>query len=105
MGSKTKKPKAVVANDTRVSICQTAKSTGVIDQLIGLQLRKIRKERNLSQEDIAVHLQMSYQQVQKYESGRNRISASTLYYISILLNRPINDFFQLVDSYLKELKD
>ena len=104
MGTKTKK-KTDAANDTRVSIFQAAKSAGAIDALIGLQLRKIRKAKKLTQQDIAQGLRITYQQVQKYESGRNRIAASTLYHIATLLDRPIDDFFQLIEAYLKEPKN
>jgi len=102
VGTKTKKTK--IANDTRASICQTAKKAGRIDILIGLQLRKIRQTKKVTLEEVACGLQMSYQQVQKYEAGRNRIAASTLLCMAALLDRPVEEFFSLANEYIRELK-
>lgn len=49
-----------------------------VDLSIGARLRARRRELGLSQSDLARKLGVSFQQVQKYESGANRISASTL---------------------------
>ena len=46
---------------------------------IGLKARELRLSHNLSQAGLAKHLGMSFQQVQKYETGMNRISARRLY--------------------------
>jgi hypothetical protein len=53
----------------------------------------MRLNRNLTQKDIAAELGISFQQVQKYELGINRISASVLYQCSQFLNTPILSFF------------
>lgn len=76
----------------------------VIDELIGIQVKLIRKSQNMTQVSLAERLQVSYQQVQKYEQGRNRIAASTLLYIAASLDRPIGDFFILADAFLSESK-
>lgn len=52
---------------------------GATDAHIGENLRKFRQARGWSQETLAVALGISFQQVQKYERGRNRISCSRLY--------------------------
>ena len=49
-----------------------------IDVEIGLNLRRLRKARAMSQSDLAGKLGLTFQQVQKYERGANRISGSTL---------------------------
>lgn len=49
-----------------------------IDTRIGLRLRLRRKELGIPQTELARHLGLSFQQVQKYELGINRISASML---------------------------
>jgi transcriptional regulator with XRE-family HTH domain len=49
-----------------------------IDLAIGARLRTRRRQLGLSQSDLAEQLGVSFQQVQKYERGANRIAASTL---------------------------
>ena len=60
------------------------------DREIGKFLRAARKSRGRSLHDIAEMLGVSYQQVQKYESGQNRISAGTLCFLLDELNLPTN---------------
>ena len=48
------------------------------DRAIAARLRRLRLERGVSQETVAFILGVSYQQVQKYESGTNRISLTRL---------------------------
>ena len=54
------------------------KRTTELDRAIGLRLRSLRMRRNLSQGDLAAKLGVSFQQVQKYEKGTNRLSGSRL---------------------------
>jgi transcriptional regulator with XRE-family HTH domain len=49
-----------------------------VELAIGARLRARRRELGLSQSDLAVRLGVSFQQVQKYERGSNRVAASTL---------------------------
>lgn len=63
------------------------------DKIIGGNLLKIRKARELSQEALAESIGVTFQQVQKYEKGSNRISASTLLMISNKLDVPILDLY------------
>src|ERR1700744_379526 len=65
-----------------------------VDIHVGLQVRLRRKELKISQEKLAEALGLTFQQVQKYERGANRISASKLYEISQALNVPIGWFFE-----------
>jgi transcriptional regulator with XRE-family HTH domain len=53
-------------------------ATDPVDFAIGARLRARRRQLNLSQTDLAVKLGVSFQQVQKYERGVNRVSGSTL---------------------------
>ena len=55
------------------------------DAVIALQLRVFRIHAGLSQEEFASLLGVTYQQVQKYEKGQNRISASRLWEASKVL--------------------
>ena len=65
-----------------------------VDRYVGARFRSLRELRTLSQMEIAEKLGISYQQVQKYEKGTDRISASRLYSISRILNVQPNYFFQ-----------
>jgi transcriptional regulator with XRE-family HTH domain len=65
-----------------------------IDVHVGLQVRLRRKELKISQERLADALGLTFQQVQKYERGDNRISASKLYEIARALRVPIGWFFE-----------
>ena len=49
-----------------------------IDSAVGLRLRTLRKSRGMSQEQLGRALGITFQQIQKYERGTNRISASML---------------------------
>ncbi|WP_064710642.1 helix-turn-helix domain-containing protein [Rhizobium bangladeshense] len=64
-----------------------------VDIHVGQQLRIRRIHSNLSQTELGEKVGLSYQQVQKYESGKNRISASMLYEIAGGLNVPVACFF------------
>ncbi|MGH6922387.1 MAG: helix-turn-helix domain-containing protein [Propylenella sp.] len=63
-----------------------------IDRKIGARLRGIRREAGWSQERLGASLGMSFQQVQKYENGTNRVAVSTLLLIAEALRRPVTDF-------------
>ncbi|MGH1403001.1 MAG: helix-turn-helix domain-containing protein [Alphaproteobacteria bacterium] len=62
--------------------------------VIGNNLRVIRETRNYSQADLAKSVGITFQQIQKYEKGINRISASKLLEISNALKTDIKDFYR-----------
>ena len=66
-----------------------------IDAFAGAQLRAARKARGWSQQRLGREIKepITFQQVQKYERGINRISASMLYEFATVLNVPITFFF------------
>jgi transcriptional regulator with XRE-family HTH domain len=64
------------------------------DKYVGSRLRMRRLMLDMSQSDIANALGLTFQQVQKYEKGRNRISASRLQHISQILRVPVPFFFE-----------
>lgn len=64
-----------------------------IDALIGHQLRTLRNHRKLSLEILAQKLDVSYQQVQKYQKGVTRLSGSKIYRASLALDAPVTAFF------------
>lgn len=64
-----------------------------VDVHVGRAVRWRRKLRGLSQQALAERIGLTFQQVQKYETGANRISASALHAISGALEVPIAFFF------------
>lgn len=62
-----------------------------LDRKIGARVRALRLARRLSQQHLATRLGVSFQQVQKYEKGTNRIAASTLVEIARALKVPPQD--------------
>lgn len=69
-----------------------------IDRQIGSRIKLQRKKLNMSQFSLSYDLNISFQQLQKYESGKNRVSASRIYEISKILKVPLNFFFEGLDK-------
>jgi transcriptional regulator with XRE-family HTH domain len=69
------------------------KRTDARDTEIGARLRALRLERGLSQSVLAGHLGLSFQQLQKYEKGINRVSAARLATIADFLGAPVTFFY------------
>ena len=69
-----------------------------VDVHVGLRVRMYRTLRGLSQEKLAEKLGLTFQQIQKYERGMNRISASRLWELSRVLDTPIQKFYEDVDE-------
>jgi len=69
-----------------------------IDVHVGRRVRLRRRELGVSQAWLADRLGLTFQQIQKYERGGNRISASKLYAIAKLLEVPITHFFEGLDD-------
>jgi transcriptional regulator with XRE-family HTH domain len=65
-----------------------------VDLHVGGRVRMRRKFLGMSQEGLADAIKLTFQQVQKYERGSNRISASKLHEISKVLKAPIGYFFE-----------
>jgi transcriptional regulator with XRE-family HTH domain len=64
-----------------------------VDRHVGLRIRMRRKEMGVSQERLAEALGITFQQVQKYERGANRVSASKLWEIASALKTPVAYFY------------
>ena len=64
-----------------------------IDHHVGQRLRLLRSMSGISQERLASDIGLTFQQIQKYERGANRISASKLYEIAQSLKVSISAFF------------
>lgn len=66
---------------------------GAEDIEIGRKIRALRLERGLSQSGLADGIGLTFQQVQKYEKGTNRVSAGRLQRIAEILNTPVTFFY------------
>lgn len=65
-----------------------------VDIHVGLRLRIRRSLLGLSQEKLAESIGLTFQQIQKYERGMNRISAGRLYQFAQILDVPVTWFYQ-----------
>ena len=65
-----------------------------VDMHVGARIRLRRRFLGLTQQQLAEQLGLTFQQVQKYERGSNRVSASKLYEISRALQTPVPYFFE-----------
>jgi DNA-binding XRE family transcriptional regulator len=65
-----------------------------IDAYIGARMRESRLVLNMSQADLGKKLGVTFQQIQKYESGKNRISAARLYDACKTLNVSLSSMFE-----------
>ena len=68
-------------------------NNNAIDMHVGKRIRLRRTLLGMSQEQLGSELNITFQQVQKYERGANRVSASRLWDVSQILDAPINYFF------------
>ncbi len=65
-----------------------------VDVHVGGRVRACRTLIGMSQTELGKHVGVTFQQFQKYENGMNRIAASRLWVISLVLGRPISWFFE-----------
>ena len=72
----------------------TERSPDPVDLYVGARIRMRRKLLGVSQERLAEQLGLTFQQVQKYERGANRVSASKLHAIGTALSAPVAYFFE-----------
>lgn len=69
-----------------------------VDLYVGQRLRERRILLGISQEGLGHTIGLTFQQIQKYERGTNRISASKLYLLSTVLEVPVAYFFEGLKS-------
>ncbi|MBW0151472.1 MAG: helix-turn-helix domain-containing protein [Phenylobacterium sp.] len=86
-------------------MAQTGEGPNPIDIHVGRRVRLRRKELGLSQERLAEGLGLTFQQVQKYERGANRVSASKLYEMTRVLRVQISYFFEGLDDPASPIGD
>ena len=73
-----------------------------IDEHIGQRMQLRRNMMGLSQKDLAKRCGVTFQQIQKYETAGNRISASRLFDVSTALDTPVSFFFQGLPGNMPE---
>jgi transcriptional regulator with XRE-family HTH domain len=73
---------------------QDERAPNPVDLHVGARVRMRRRLAGVSQEKLAEALGLTFQQVQKYERGANRVSASKLYEIAAALQTPVGFFFE-----------
>ncbi len=76
-----------------------------VDAHVGGRVKACRTLIGMSQEDLGKHVGLSFQQIQKYEKGMNRIAASRLWVISLVLGRPISWFFEGIGERKRKVED
>jgi transcriptional regulator with XRE-family HTH domain len=64
-----------------------------ISLTIGRKLKKIRQSKNITIDELSRMISISQQQIARYERGYTKMSAETIYKISLALNCSINSFF------------
>ncbi len=77
----------------------------LLDKYVGKRLKLRRVMLRMSQEELASMIGVTFQQVQKYESGANRISASRLFIISKVLQVEVSFFFYGLEEAIPEVVD
>lgn len=75
----------------------SARRPDAIDHSVGQTIRKLRLAANMSQETLAARVGVTFQQLQKYENGQNRVSASRLLQLATALGARVEAFFTEVD--------
>ena len=75
-----------------------SKKSTVIDEIVGRNIRVHRLAKSLSQTDLGNKLGITFQQIQKYEKGTNRVGSGRLYQIGIVLDVSVMSFFKGVET-------
>ena len=70
----------------------------IVDVQVGQTIRMLRLKQSMSQEQLANGIGVTFQQVQKYEKGSNRVSASRLVQIANVLGADVKVFFDGVQT-------
>lgn len=89
---------ALVEVEERKTQRKTRGKPNAVDIHVGNRVRQRRTLLGLSQERLAAALDLTFQQVQKYERGANRIGAGRLYQLARALDVPVSYFFEDLDD-------
>ncbi|MEM6490116.1 MAG: helix-turn-helix transcriptional regulator [Pseudomonadota bacterium] len=75
-----------------------------VDVHVGQRVRQRRWMVGMTQQQLAEKVGIKFQQIQKYETGANRISASRLWDVAAALEVPVSFFFEGLDSSMEEAR-
>jgi transcriptional regulator with XRE-family HTH domain len=75
-----------------------SRSSNAIDTAVGARIRNLRLRNKLSQTQLGEAIGVTFQQIQKYENGKNRVSASRLAEMAKLFDVPITAFYSEVPA-------
>lgn len=78
----------------------TKKETSLEDKYIGSRLKLRRSQLGVSQTQLAKFENLTFQQVQKYESGVNKIASGRLYRFAKILHVPMSYFYEDIEDYI-----
>lgn len=78
------------------------KHVSELDIIVGLNLRANRARKRVSQEKLGQGVGLTYQQIQKQETGKNRITAARALEYSIILDIPLQDLFVGVEEIARK---
>ncbi|MEQ8507142.1 MAG: helix-turn-helix transcriptional regulator [Rhodospirillales bacterium] len=76
-----------------------------VDIHVGARVREQRKQNGMSQSELGDALGLTFQQIQKYERGANRIGASRLFQLSQILGVPVAHFFDAMPQNVQMTQD
>ena len=83
---------------------QDVRTATEVDRFVGAQLRALRKTAGWSQTELAKQVGVTFQQIQKYERGANRIGASRLWQLCQVLCVQPGRFFDGVEAHLAKVE-
>jgi transcriptional regulator with XRE-family HTH domain len=81
----------------------TIRKSGPLDEMVGAKIRLFRTNRGVSQSLLAERIGVSFQQVQNYEKGANRVGASRLSQIASVLGISVGELFEDSDNRISRL--
>ena len=79
-------------------VMMTRKGPDSVDRIVGRNIRIYRLQKGLTQTELADQLDLTFQQVQKYEKGTNRVGSGRLLKIAIFLGVPVTALFKGSDE-------
>ena len=88
----------VIRNNTDVG-------PSVFAKIIGMKMRKIRLQKDLTQTKVSIMLNVTFQQIQKYECGMNGVPLLNIWKFCELTDTDINTFFEDLTKYDAKLED
>lgn len=98
LGCKNNDPKKGVFYLSKNDRKPNSRAPTHVDEIVGQKIRELRLARNMTLAELGSELGISHQQLQKYETGTNRLSAGMLSSVSDALRVPIMSFFEDPDA-------